>query len=107
VIIKLEFGLKKRISSSKKSATVDWFEFRVKINDYILKWKDKNFAHKLIKKIYFCSNDVAQSVKVFDYSGVTRIFRPMGKLLLYREKTMGKIFIDKPNLFWPNKILIT
>jgi hypothetical protein len=39
------------------------------------------------------------------YSGVTRIFRPVGKLRLFRKKTMGKmgkVFIDGPN-----EVLIT
>jgi hypothetical protein len=63
---------------------------------------------------YFITNEeTKKNVQIIfsvDISGVTRIFRRMGKLLLYREKTMGKmgkIFVDRPKLFWPIKVLIT
>jgi hypothetical protein len=56
-------------------------------------------TYDIIQKL---SDDRILSILSKAISGVTRIFRPMGKLLLYREKTMGKmgkIFIDRPKLF--------
>lgn len=45
-----------------------------------------------INKLQLCESETVR--------GATRMFRPMGKLLLCRKKTMGKmgkVFIDGPN----------
>ncbi len=66
------------------------------------------FREKFLLQNAKSSLSYMHTVSAFQSSGVTRIFRPMDKLLLYREKTMGKmgkIFIDRPKLFWLNKVL--
>ena len=47
-----------------------------------------------------CENTNILEARYPATSGATKIFRPMGKLLIYRKKIMDKIFVDGREIFY-------